>query len=63
MCELIAERHGMGMGLEVDGRGVAMLVQHKAERAPEVNGWDLALVIDCPEEQHKRLQEPGAGCA
>jgi hypothetical protein len=34
-----------------------MFVQHKAERAPDVEGWGLALVIDCTKEQHKRLQE------
>jgi hypothetical protein len=34
-----------------------MVVQHKAERGAKVNGWDLALVVDCPKEQHERLQE------
>jgi hypothetical protein len=34
-----------------------MKVQHKAERGPHVEGWDLTLVIDCSKEQHERLQE------
>jgi hypothetical protein len=34
-----------------------MEVQHKAERGPNVDDWDLTLVIDCTEEQHDRLQE------
>jgi hypothetical protein len=34
-----------------------MMVRHKAERGPKANGWDLTLVIDCPKEQHERLQE------
>jgi hypothetical protein len=55
MRELTTKCYGMGL----DGRGgVAMEVQHKAERGrSDVDGWDLALVIDCPKEQHERLQE------
>jgi hypothetical protein len=34
-----------------------MMVQHKAERGPDVEGWDLTLVIDCTKEQHERLQQ------
>ena len=43
MRELITKCYGMGL----EGRGVTMLVQHKAERGANVEGWDLALVIDC----------------
>jgi hypothetical protein len=53
MCELITKCYGMGL----EGRGVAMKVQHKAERGPNVEGWDLTLVIDCTKEQHERLQK------
>jgi hypothetical protein len=54
MCEFITRCYGMG----VEGRGVTMMApQHKAEKGPNVNGWDLTLVIDCTKEQHERLQE------
>ena len=53
MCELTTKCYGMGL----EGRGVTMMVQHKAERGPDVEGWDLTLVIDCTKEQHERLQE------
>jgi hypothetical protein len=54
ICELTTKCYGMGQA----GRGVTTMVQHKAERArPKVNGRDLALVIDCLNEQHGRLQE------
>jgi hypothetical protein len=39
MCEFITKCYGMGL----EGRGVAMKVQHKAERGPNVECWDLAL--------------------
>jgi hypothetical protein len=53
MCEFITKCHGMGL----EGRGVTTKVQHKAERGPNVDGWDLTLVIDCTKEQHERLQK------
>jgi hypothetical protein len=53
MCDFIAKGYGMGL----EGRGVTMLVRHKAERGPDVDGWDLTLVIDCTKEQHERLRE------
>jgi hypothetical protein len=53
MCEYITKCYGMGL----EGRGVTMLVQHKAERGPNAEGWDLTLVIDCTKEQHERLQQ------
>jgi hypothetical protein len=53
MCEIIPKCYGMGL----EGRGVAMMVRHKAERGADVEGWDLALVIDCTKELHERLQE------
>jgi hypothetical protein len=52
MCEFTTKCYGMGL----EGRGVAMMVRHKAERGPDVEGWDLTLVIDCTKE-HGRLQE------
>jgi hypothetical protein len=53
MCKFITKCYGMGL----EGRGVAMMVRHKAERGPDVDGWDLTLVIDCTKEKHERLQE------
>jgi hypothetical protein len=53
MCEFITKCYGMGL----EGRGVTMVVRHKAERGPDVDGWDLTLAIDCTKEQHKLLQE------
>jgi hypothetical protein len=53
MCEYITKCYGMGL----EGRGVTMLVQHKAERGPSAEGWDLTLVIDRTKEQHERLQQ------
>ena len=53
MCELITKCYGMGL----EGRGVTMVVRHKAERGADVEGWDLTLVIGCTKEQHERLQE------
>jgi hypothetical protein len=53
MCELTTKCYGMGL----EGRGVTMMAQHKAERGADVEGWDLTLVIDCTKEEHERLQE------
>ena len=53
ICDLTTKCYGMGL----PGRGVTMMVRHKAERGPKVNGWDLTLVIDCTKEQHERLQK------
>jgi hypothetical protein len=54
ICDLTTKCYDMGLA----GRGVTMVVRHKAERRPDVDGWDLALAIDCPKEQHgERLQE------
>jgi hypothetical protein len=53
MCDLTTKCYGMGLA----GRGVALMVRHKAERGAKVNGSDLTLAIDCTKEQHERLQE------
>jgi hypothetical protein len=57
MRELIIPKCYTAWVMGIDGRGVTMMVQHKAERGPDVDGWDLGLVIDCTKEQHKCLQK------
>jgi hypothetical protein len=53
MQKHVTKCHGFG----TEGAGVTMMVQHKAERGPNVPGWDCTLVLDCTREQHDRLQQ------
>jgi hypothetical protein len=53
MQENITKCYGFG----TEGAGISMMVQHKAERGPDVVGWDCTLVLDCTREQHDLLQQ------